>query len=161
MRRISLLVLLVASMVATASFAVDDATDPNTEGATAEDVKMLKNPVVYTKKSVARGKNVYLRYCQECHGRDGKSTNNIEEEATDLTRPVIWRYGTTDGEVFKSLKKGGGDVMPPFGTLLKDQDLWSLVNFMKSIGPKDKRPAYVEEKKETEKETEKETVEGN
>jgi len=129
----------------------EDSSAPESEA--TKDPKKLKNPVLYTRKNVVRGKNVFLRYCVECHDRDGRSLTNVEEQATDLTRPQIWQYGTTDGEVFTTLKKGGGDVMPPYESLLKDQDIWCIVNFLKSIGPKDKRPKYIEvEKKTVEKE---------
>ena len=125
----------------------EDATEA--EASAAEVTAESTNPFPFTRDSVKRGRGVYLRYCQDCHDFDGKSMSNVEAEATDLTRPTIWRYGTRDGEVFKTIRDGGGDTMPPFGDQIKDaRRIWEMVNFLRSIGPKDTRPEYVEEKED-------------
>lgn len=108
--------------------------------ARSADPKKLKNPVVYNRKSIVQGRNVYDRNCKVCHGADGQALENIDFEAADLTAPETWLYGTADGEIFVAIKEGAGDDMPPFKDDLKDGQMWSLVNFIRSIGPKENRP---------------------
>ena len=102
------------------------------------------NPVPYAPASIARGKTVYLQNCQDCHGEDGKAQGSAIAVAPDLTSPQIWKYGQADAELFRNIRNGAGDNMPPFGPLgpgLNDQQIWDLVNFIRSIGPANKRPA--------------------
>lgn len=97
----------------------------------------------YSPESVARGKLAYLQNCQDCHGDDGKAKGSAIAVAPDLTAPDDWKFGRTDGQIFLNIRNGAGDNMPPFGPLgpgLKDEQIWDLVNFIRSIGPADKRP---------------------
>ena len=115
------------------------------------DPKKIKNPVPYTKASIAKGKTVYLHNCQECHDADGRALANVTSQAADLTDPASWLYGITDGEILKTLREGAGDEMPPFkGVIKKDEDMWHLVNFMRSIGPKSLKPVLREDKPKAE-----------
>lgn len=105
----------------------------------------LKNPVPFTKKSVAQGRTIYLRYCTACHGADGKATVDVVADATDLTSPKLWRHGSTDGEIFRSTRDGAGDSMPAFKTQIPQQeDLWHLVNYVRSLWPESMRPPLAE-----------------
>jgi mono/diheme cytochrome c family protein len=103
--------------------------------------KELKSPVAFTEKSIARGKMLYMRRCTECHGPDGRSQIDVIADATDLTVPKLYRSGTLEGEVFKSIKEGAGVSMPPFKMQIKnDDDMWHMVNFIRNLWPKDQRP---------------------
>ena len=112
---------------------------------TREQAGELDNPIAYTKGSVARGRRHYLRLCQTCHGADGRALENIDFEASDLTSPDYWASGDTDGDLFHSTKEGAGTEMPAFRDKLSDEQIWEIVNFIRSIGPKDRRPPLVEE----------------
>ncbi|HVS16157.1 MAG TPA: c-type cytochrome [Thermoanaerobaculia bacterium] len=98
------------------------------------------NPVPYTGESITRGKKHYLRHCQSCHGFDGRALENIDFEASDLTAPREWRFGTSDADLFRTTKDGAGDDMPPFGMRLRDPQIWELVNYLRSIGPQELQP---------------------
>ncbi len=101
------------------------------------------NPTPFTKESISRGKTVYLQNCQDCHGEDGRAQGSAIAVAPDLTRPEVWKYGQTDDNIFSDIRNGAGDNMPPFGPIgvgLKDAQIWDLVNFIRSIGPENKRP---------------------
>ena len=60
--------------------------------------------------------------------------------AADLTEPARWKFGTADPQVFSTIKNGAGDNMPPFKGDLKDDQIWDIVNFIRSIGPEGNRP---------------------
>jgi mono/diheme cytochrome c family protein len=106
-----------------------------------EDAQKLKDPVAYTQKSVDKGKSLFLQNCTGCHGNDGKAEAAIIADATDLTSPKAYKNGTSDGEIFRSIRDGAGDQMPPFKTQLDgDEDIWNLVNFIHSLWPEGQRP---------------------
>jgi cbb3-type cytochrome c oxidase subunit III len=112
-------------------------------GALLQSMSAADNPVAYSKESAARGKTLFLQNCQDCHGEDGRGQGSAIAVAPDLTRPQNWSYGQTDDKIFSNIRNGAGDNMPPFGPLgpgLKDQQIWDLVNFIRSIGPGSRRP---------------------
>jgi mono/diheme cytochrome c family protein len=112
-----------------------------------EAARKLKNPISYSRKSIAQGKSVFARYCTSCHGPDGKSEVDVVADATDLTAPKGWKNGTTDGEIFRSIRDGQGASMPSFRTQIrKEEDLWHLVNFVRSLWPAETRPPLEDDK---------------
>lgn len=107
----------------------------------AQDSKKPKNPVAYTKKSLAQGRNVFVRYCSGCHGMDGKATVDVVADATDLTAPKTWKYGTSEGEIFHSISAGQGASMPAFKSQIRqEEDIWHTVNYIRSLWPEGMRP---------------------
>lgn len=112
-----------------------------TAGPEADPAVPAVNPTPYTQAAEKRGRTHYLRHCQICHGFDGRALENIDFEATDLTDPERWRFGTTDGDLFRSTKFGAGLDMPPFEAELDDTETWDLVHYLRSIGPEEYRVA--------------------
>ena len=110
-----------------------------------EEAKKLTSPVPYTKKSISQGLNLYRAHCTACHGLDGKATIDVVADATNLTDPKLWRSGTTEGEVFRSVREGAGEAMPPFKYQIKqDEDMWHLTNYIRSLWPESLRPKLQE-----------------
>lgn len=105
-----------------------------------EAARKLSNPVPNSAEAVREGRNTYLRLCQYCHGADGRAQANPDFEAPSLRDPSQWRYGTSDGELFVSIRDGAGHEMPPFRKQLQDAQIWQLVLYVRSIGPRDLRP---------------------
>ena len=99
--------------------------------------KALKSPVPSSSDSIARGKRLYQTHgCANCHGADGKALIEVVANATDLTDPSVWKNGSSEGLVFRSIRDGAGLAMPPFKTEVDSQDdLWHLVNFVRSLWP--------------------------
>jgi cbb3-type cytochrome c oxidase subunit III len=96
----------------------------------------LQNPVASSPESIAAGKASYTRYCANCHGLNaqGSPGNDLTPEAPDLTDKE-WKHGSTDGEIFTNIKKGIGPEfnMGAFGDQLKDEDIWRVVNYIRSL----------------------------
>jgi len=110
------------------------------------DAKKLKSPIPFTKKSITRGRTLFMGTCTACHGMDGKAQVDVVADATDLTSPKLWRNGTTEGEIFKSIRDGAGTGMPPFKFQIhQDEDLWNLVNYIRSLWPESARPQLQED----------------
>jgi mono/diheme cytochrome c family protein len=124
-----------------------DSGQSSTTPLSEEAVKALKNPVPYDRESIVRGRTLYQRYCTECHGVDGRSMVDVIANATDLTAPQLWKHGTTDGETFRSIRDGAGLSMPPYRFQIREEeDLWHLVNFIRSLWPESMRPPLQEGK---------------
>jgi mono/diheme cytochrome c family protein len=109
---------------------------------TADAAKAMKNPIANTAKSIARGRLAYSTLgCANCHGTDGKSLIEVVANATDLTEPKLWLSGIEEGLIFRSIRDGAGLAMPPFKREVESQeDLWHLVNFIRTWWPPAQRP---------------------
>jgi mono/diheme cytochrome c family protein len=149
-RRIGAKLFVIATaIILTSTTWSDDRSSDKGSGKplTKEEARKLKSPVSYSKASIARGKVVYRRHCTECHGTDGKSQVDVISDATDLTNPKAWKSGTSEGEIFRSIRDGAGEAMPPFAAdVSKEDDLWHMVNFVRSLWPDSARPKLVESK---------------
>ena len=104
------------------------------------EARELTSPIPYSKDSVRTGRKTYLRLCQYCHGADGRAAANPDFEAPSLRNPKEWRYGSAGGEIFSSIRDGAGHEMPPFRKQLTEEQIWQLVHYIRSIGPRDLRP---------------------
>ncbi len=112
---------------------------------TQQDAQKLKNPVANTKKSIDRGRVIFMQNCTSCHGEDGKAEGSLVASATDLTSPQLYKSGASEGEIFRSIRDGAGDQMPAFKSQLDNEaDVWNLVNYVRSLWPPGQRPAVVE-----------------
>lgn len=103
----------------------------------------VKGPLPYTTQSIARGKQFYLVHCVECHDQDGKGLGRRDFNGTppaDLTDPDAWLYGTSATAIFASVREGTKSDMPPFKDKLQDEQIWHVVNFVRSLWPEQKRP---------------------
>ncbi len=103
--------------------------------------KKLKNPVAASPESVAAGQQVYGKYCRFCHGADAKGNGPMAPKGThppDLTAGKAQEL--TDGEIFSVIRDGAGphQEMKPFKGKMPEQDMWSVVNYVRSIGSKTK-----------------------
>ncbi len=106
-----------------------------------QDAQKLQSPVAYSKKSIDRGRVIFLQNCTSCHGENGKAEGSLIADATDLTTPSLYKNGTTEGEIFHSVRDGAGDQMPAFKSQLgSETDIWNLVNFIRSLWPESMRP---------------------
>jgi mono/diheme cytochrome c family protein len=113
-----------------------------------DDAKKLSNPVAYSKKSINRGRVIFLQNCTSCQGEDGKAEGSLVASATDLTSPSLYKSGTSDGEIFHSVRDGAGDQMPAFKSQIETEtDIWNLVNFIRSLWPESTRPAVADDGK--------------
>jgi len=98
------------------------------------------NPVKPTPESIESGKKIYSYDCAQCHGPvgDGKTEAGKEMKIPDLTDPAALK-DRTDGEIFYVIKNGRGD-MPLEGDRVQPNQLWDLVNYVRSLAKK-KAPA--------------------
>src|SRR5215204_4016452 len=78
----------------------------------------------------------YRRYCVSCHGNDGKAKTSKGRfsHARDLT-DAHWQADVSDERIFNSIMNGRNvrGNMPPFGQKLKEDEINSLVTFVRGL----------------------------
>lgn len=128
-------VLAVAWVLVTATATAAGAQNPGGNAAG----KALKNPVAATAASVTAGSQLYAKRCQFCHGAKGLGDGTLAPKDTkpaNLTDST-WTHGSTDGEIYMVIAEGIPTVkMPGAKAALAANDIWNIVNFVRSIGPK-------------------------
>lgn len=96
--------------------------------------KKMENPVKADDASLKMGAMLYKKHCASCHGRtgmgDGVKARSLDTHPGDMTEDYFKKF--TDGEVFFMTEKGR-DEMPSYEGKLADEDIWNLVNYMKSL----------------------------
>lgn len=97
------------------------------------------NPVKVSAASIAQGKKIYGYDCAMCHGANGDGKGDLAEDMKlklpDYRDPAALK-DKTDGELFYIVKNGKGD-MPAEGDRAKPDDIWNLVNYIRSLAKKD------------------------
>ena len=99
----------------------------------------IKNPVKATPESIEAGKTAYNKYCKFCHNEGGTGDGPLAPK--DSHPPSLidakWDHGSTDGEIFTNIKDGIPDSkMKAMKEKMKDEDIWNVVNYLHSLGPK-------------------------
>jgi mono/diheme cytochrome c family protein len=99
----------------------------------------MQNPVKADATSIAAGQKLYDANCAGCHGDSGKGDGSmgadLNPKPSDLT-DAEWKHGTTDGELFLVIRDGARNTgMKSFRSKLTTQQIWQVVNYIRSIGP--------------------------
>jgi mono/diheme cytochrome c family protein len=108
------------------------------------DAAKIKNPVAATPESIAAGKKIYSEYCAGCHGTEaqGDVIVSITEDRGLPPPPALaddtWDHGSSDGEIFTVLMQGVAPdyIMGPWKGRLKDEELWNVINYLRSVSQK-------------------------
>jgi mono/diheme cytochrome c family protein len=102
----------------------------------------LTNPIKPTPDAIAAGKKIYDAQCVNCHGEIGKGDGKMAASITTGPKPSDltdkeWKHGSSDGEIFTLIKEGSkGTGMRGYASKLKDDDIWNVVNYLRTLGPK-------------------------
>jgi mono/diheme cytochrome c family protein len=127
--------LLAACLAAAAAAALaDEWTAPAAE-------RERTNPVPDSPEAQQKGRALYQRHCQSCHGDrgagDGPAARTSKEEVPDL-RDAARQQRLTDGEMLWKITTGrreGSDVVMPSmaRTISREEDRWKLVLFVRTL----------------------------
>ncbi len=96
--------------------------------------KTMKNPVATSDASTKAGLALYSKTCAACHGKtglgDGPKAKSLKTTPTNFTKAES--QAQTDGEHFYKTKTGRGD-MPKYEGKLSDDDIWNIVNYLRTL----------------------------
>ena len=96
--------------------------------------KSMKNPVAKSDASDKAGLAVFTKNCSTCHGKtglgDGVKARALKTFPGDFTKADF--QGLADGEIFFKTKTGR-DEMPKYEGKLADDDIWNVVNYLRTL----------------------------
>ena len=116
------------------------------EGAVTKKVDATKG-VRASDESIAKGKELFIDRCAECHGDEGRgdAAKKLKTDwgervwPRDLTKPWSYRYGSDGEDIFRRISIGiPGTPMPSFADPenkkgLTEEERWHVINYIKSI----------------------------
>jgi mono/diheme cytochrome c family protein len=103
---------------------------------TFEQATGLQNPVPRGPETLERARQVYQVNCAMCHGPkgDGQSVIAGYFKGAGMVPPVDFASDRVrargDGQLYWIVANGLGN-MPPFGRLLTEEELWTVVHFIR------------------------------
>jgi mono/diheme cytochrome c family protein len=132
MKKLIFLIAILSSIVCLHSFRHISTGDP---WVVPDKYLKMKNPVAADAASIKAGKVLFEKHCQSCHGKTGKGDGTkaatLDTEPGDFTSKTF--KAEVDGAIFYKTQTGRKD-MPTFKTKIPDEeDIWNLVNYMKSL----------------------------
>ena len=102
--------------------------------------KDVRNPVPSTEDSVAEGREHFSHHCAICHGLDGQAygvpfADKMGPPVPDLMSKDIQDYA--DGQLKSIISDGiNPSGMPAWKGILNDDEMWSIVNYIRHLPPK-------------------------
>jgi mono/diheme cytochrome c family protein len=95
----------------------------------------VKNPVKSDENSLKEGKEIFSQQCKSCHGAkgkgDGPKAEKIDISCGDFTADDMAKQ--TDGDLFWKTTEGR-KPMPSFKEKLSDNERWTVINYVRSLG---------------------------
>lgn len=94
------------------------------------------NPIPRSATSVEHGYTLFQEYCVSCHGVDGRgdgpAATNLHPAPADLRATHVDYHD--DRQIHLWIKGGvAGSAMPGFEEQLSDDQIWDLVNYVRSL----------------------------
>ena len=96
----------------------------------------LRNPIPRSAESIARGRELFEKDCAVCHGAEGRGDGvaALPERPDDLSRlapPPVFPDGVVAYRIIN-----GVNMMPAFKSVLSENEIWDLLNFIRSLAVK-------------------------
>jgi mono/diheme cytochrome c family protein len=96
--------------------------------------KSMKNPVAQSEASAKAGMALFTKNCAACHGKtglgDGVKARTLKDFPGDFSKAEF--QSLSDGDVFYMTKTGRGD-MPKYEGKLADDDIWNIINYLRTL----------------------------
>lgn len=108
---------------------------PNYERTSPEGMALM-NPYDQDDASLASGERMYGIYCTPCHG-DGENLGPVAAPGRfpgviPITGPAGIAKTRTDGWIYLTVRNGGA-VMPYYGWAMNDREMWSIVQYVRTL----------------------------
>lgn len=95
----------------------------------------MANPVKSDDESLKTGKEIWVKHCQSCHGKqgrgDGSKAAQLKTSPGDFAKADFHKQ--SDGALYYKVAEGRDD-MPAFKKKIPDQEeIWAVVNYMRTF----------------------------
>lgn len=97
-------------------------------------VATLINPVTADTASVKRGRDLFLNNCASCHGNSARGDGPIALALTPKPADLVVMAPMHPAEDFFWKIGNGRGAMPAWKNTLSENQIWDLVNYIKSLG---------------------------
>ena len=95
--------------------------------------KELKNPLPPDSSNLADGKEIYGKFCVNCHGDAGDGNGSIVANGKFPSPNTYWpKVGLTQGKMFHTLTYGKG-LMGSHASQLTKTERWKVVHYVQSL----------------------------
>ncbi|HUG57061.1 MAG TPA: c-type cytochrome [Candidimonas sp.] len=98
-----------------------------------------ENPLQPNVQTIESGKNLFEQNCARCNGAagrgDGPDGKNLVPPPANIAA-ISKMPMATDGYLYWTITEGGvplGTGMPPFGTALKEEDIWKIITYLRVL----------------------------
>ena len=89
------------------------------------------NPLASRPETSAGGHKLFIRNCEECHGRDGRGIE--KKHSADLQLPVV--QSQSDGTLFWKITNGNAARGMPSFSRLPELQRWQIVLYIRTLKP--------------------------
>jgi mono/diheme cytochrome c family protein len=101
----------------------------------------LENPLEGNPQAIKKGNEAYHALCVQCHGEEGQGDGSAGQGMNPPPGNLANANRMTtlsDGYLFWRISEGGAfdpynSLMPAWGTLLSDTDIWELVSYIRTL----------------------------
>lgn len=113
--------------------------DGTAEGYAASD--NLKNPIAYSKETLAEGKELYRKMCSHCHGETGQGDGKVVTNGGFPPPPSYATGNSSRGGAMKDLSEGkiyhtityGVNMMGSHASQISSEDRWKIVHYIQEL----------------------------
>ena len=95
----------------------------------------VANPIASNAQSIAAGKVLYIKNCNDCHGKkgkgDGPKSGDLDKSPKDFTKEAF--QSQADGILFWKMTEGR-KPMPSFKKDLSEEQRWQVINYVRTLG---------------------------
>ncbi len=95
--------------------------------------RTLRNPIPENEQTLEEGKVLYSRYCQPCHGENGKGDGPVGKVYKGVANFSAGNYKTMNsGHIFHVITWGRGRMWP-HGAQVNPADRWKIVHYVHQL----------------------------
>lgn len=106
---------------------------PNTPEGYEQAGSTLKNPLLKDSLVLEQGKEIYTKFCIQCHGESGDGNGSIVANGKFPNPGAYWtKEGLTQGKMFHTLTFGKG-LMGSHASQLTKTERWKAVHWVQNL----------------------------
>lgn len=98
-----------------------------------------RNPLQATADNLAAGRHIYQQDCAMCHGTSGRGDGPAGKALNPPPADLAWTVRmpiASDPFLYWTIAEGGapvGSAMPAYKGMLKEDDAWKLILYLRSL----------------------------